>query len=84
MRQLARTPEVAVPIGVLALALLLVGVALALLRPDPTIGAALIAEVAAGYGAVLSLIVSRYCERQRDDVRRRDELEREARAKKIP
>ena len=83
LKQLARSPEIAVPVGVLAVALVIVGLTLLVLKPDPTIGAALIAAVAGVYGTVLSLILSRYYERQKDDARRTEELDREARAKKI-
>ena len=82
--QLAKTPEVVLPIGVLAMAIVLLVVAIASLRPDSTVAAALIAAVAAGYGTVISLTVTRFFERQKEAALRLLELERDARAKKVP
>ena len=82
--QLAKTPEVVLPIGVLAMAIVLLVVAIASLRPDSTVAAALIAAVAAGYGTVISLTVTRFFERQKEAALRMLELERDARAKKVP
>lgn len=80
----ARSPEVAVPVGTLALALLLLGVVLAALRPDTTLAASIVAAVAAAYGTVISVILSRYFERQRTQAEKAQEIERDTRAKKIP
>jgi len=84
IKAVSQSPEVAVPVGTLAVALLLLGAVLSVLRPDAALAASIVAGVAAAYGTVISVILSRYFERQRAQVEKAQELERDTRAKKIP
>jgi len=84
LRQLARVPEVAVPIGVLAVGVVILAIAIALIRPDATVTAAIIAAVAGAYGSVISLILNRHYERHRESEEHARLIEEAASAKKVP
>lgn len=84
VRRLLTTPELSVPIAGLAAGAILLGIAIVALRPDSQVTAALIAAVAAGYPPVVSLLVTRHVERTKEAGLRLLEVEREARAKKVP
>ncbi len=84
INQAVRTPEIAIPLAALAIGLALLILSLVLIRPDSTTAAALVAAVAGLYGTILSLMLTRYFERQKEAQLRRQELDDAARAKKIP
>jgi hypothetical protein len=81
---LAKTPEVGVPVGVLAIGLLVLAIAVLVARPQATVTVALIAAVAATYPPVTSLVITRYFERQKESALRLQDMDRETRAKKVP
>ena len=84
VRKVAQAPEVVIPVGVLLAAVIALLVVLAVLHPAATVVAALVGAVVAGYATVISVILTRYFERERDANLRMQELERETRAKKVP
>ena len=61
LNQAARTPEIVIPVVVLAVALALALAAILLIRPDASIAAALIAAVAGAYGTILSVMPKPSC-----------------------
>jgi hypothetical protein len=83
-RSFWQSPEVVVPGAILLIAAVLLAVALAVVKPEASVAAALIAAVVAAYGSVISLILTRFFERRQIAADRALELDREARAKKIP
>lgn len=83
-REILRSPEVSVPGTILLVATVGVAIVLILARLEAALAATLIAGVLGAYGTVISLILSRFYERQRAVAERRATIERDARAKKIP
>jgi hypothetical protein len=82
--QAAKAPEIVIPVGVLVVGLVGLALTLAVARPDPTAIVAIIGAIAATYPPITSLVVTRFFERQKEAALRIQEMEREARAKKVP